>query len=404
MPLALKPLVPKDKRFVRSLRFREFLSFGPESPGLNLRPLNVLVGPNGVGKSNLLEGIDLLRSTPMDLRNYVNLAGGAADLIWSGSGAAGSASLDLAVNLQDAMVRHHIEISSVQSTFRIEDEFVDTAREAGDRKISTLYDFRRGKPEIKLAGSGKRSRPAQSLSLQEHNPTASVLSQRKDSIQYPELTALNSKYSSVKRYRVWSTGISALKRPTDASKPSDCLSESFDNLSLVVNDLDHRQDGMRTINEMMKRCVGGFERLSVKVEPGGARLFLHDKLVRAIPSSRLSDGTLYFLSLCVVLCHPKPPPLICLEEPELGLHPDMMHVLAEMLIEASSRTQVLVTTHSDALVDALTDTPEAIIVCEKDEKGSTVFRRLNAKLLENWLKDYSLGNLWRSGKIGGNRW
>jgi predicted ATPase len=87
----------------------------------------------------------------------------------------------------------------------------------------------------------------------------------------------------------------------------------------------------------------------------------------------------------------------------MGLHPDLLPPLARLLQEASERMQLIVTTHSDVLVDALTDTPESVIVCEKHE-GSTTMRRLNKEGLSAWLEKYSLGQLWRSGEIGGNRW
>jgi len=123
----------------------------------------------------------------------------------------------------------------------------------------------------------------------------------------------------------------------------------------------------------------------------------------SIPAIRLSDGTLRWLALLTILLHPTPPPLVCLEEPELGLHPDIIRPLAELLIDASERMQLIVTTHSDALVDHLTDIPESVIVCEK-ENGSTTLRRLDRRRLSSWLERYRLGELWRTGEIGGNRW
>ena len=93
----------------------------------------------------------------------------------------------------------------------------------------------------------------------------------------------------------------------------------------------------------------------------------------------------------------------CTREPELGLHPDLIPALAKLLRAASERMQLVVTTHSDALVDALTDIPEAVVVCEQVD-GMTQCRRLDKKKLKEWLKKYSLGALWRSGELGGNRW
>ena len=99
---------------------------------------------------------------------------------------------------------------------------------------------------------------------------------------------------------------------------------------------------------------------------------------------RLSDGTLRYLCLLAILCHPEPPPLICIEEPETGLHPDILPTIAELMIEASQRTQFIVTTHSDILVSAFSEIPEAVLVCEKDEDG-THFKRLEKDKLKAWL-------------------
>jgi predicted ATPase len=129
--------------------------------------------------------------------------------------------------------------------------------------------------------------------------------------------------------------------------------------------------------------------------------FTEDDFV--IPATRLSDGTLRYLCLLAILCDPEPPPLICIEEPELGLHPDILPKVADLLRSASRRTQLIVTTHSDILVDAMTETPEAVVVCSK-QQGQTIMERLKPDDLREWLKKYRLGQLWTKGEIGGNRW
>ena len=95
--------------------------------------------------------------------------------------------------------------------------------------------------------------------------------------------------------------------------------------------------------------------------------------------------------------------MICLEEPELGLHPDILPDLGTLLREASERCQLIVTTHSATLVNAQTETPESVVVCEKD-RGQTSLRRLSKEKLAHWLERYRLGELWSSGELGGNRW
>lgn len=119
-----------------------------------------------------------------------------------------------------------------------------------------------------------------------------------------------------------------------------------------------------------------------------------------MPAVRLSDGTLRLLGLLAILLSPSPAPLICIDEPEMGLHPDAIQMLAELFVEASERTQLIVTTHSDVLVSALTEHAESVLVCENN--GGTRIKALENAKLQFWLDRYRLGDLWRMGEIGGN--
>jgi predicted ATPase len=94
-------------------------------------------------------------------------------------------------------------------------------------------------------------------------------------------------------------------------------------------------------------------------------------------------------------------PLICIEEPELGLHPDAIILLAHLLKEASRKTQIVITTHSDILLSELADPVENVLVCE-NVGNTTAMNRLGTKQLEVWLDQYTLGEVWRNGAIGGN--
>ncbi|MCH7745224.1 MAG: AAA family ATPase, partial [Chloroflexi bacterium] len=148
-----------------------------------------------------------------------------------------------------------------------------------------------------------------------------------------------------------------------------------------------------------------YDRVLVGIEANTARLLIREKgLTKPIPATRLSDGTLRFLSLLTILCHPKPPPLICIEEPELGLHPDIIPLIAELLRDASERTQLIVTTHSERLIDELSDIPESVVVCERGPEFGTEFKRLSSEQLGLWLEKYRLGELWQKGELGGVRW
>ncbi|MDQ3062170.1 MAG: AAA family ATPase, partial [Acidobacteriota bacterium] len=182
------------------------------------------------------------------------------------------------------------------------------------------------------------------------------------------------------------------------------LEENASNLALVLNDLEHRGDAKDKIVENLKKFNPQIKDYSIRILGGTVQLFIREEgLEKPISAMRLSDGTLRYLCLLAILCHPKPPPLICIEEPETGLHPDILPTIAELMIEASQRTQLIVTTHSDILVSAFSEVPEAVLVCEKDEDG-THFKRLEKDKLKAWLKEYELGDLWLRGEIGGKRW
>ena len=174
------------------------------------------------------------------------------------------------------------------------------------------------------------------------------------------------------------------------------------NLAVIVNNLDS-WGRWQEFNDLLKRFFPRFERLSTPVIGGTVQLLLHETgFDTPIPAARMSDGTLRFIAMLAVLLSPEPPPLVCIEEPELGLHPDAVALMAEVLVQASERMQLVVTTHSDALVSALTSRPSAIIACERPGDG-TILRRLDPERLAHWLKDdYGLGDLWRMGALGAN--
>ena len=94
---------------------------------------------------------------------------------------------------------------------------------------------------------------------------------------------------------------------------------------------------------------------------------------------------------------------MAIEEPDLGLHPDLIPTVAELLVDASRRTQLVVTTHSRTLIDSLSDHPSSVVVCEQED-GESRFERLDGDLLKVWLDEFSLGKVWSMGELGGNRW
>ncbi|MEX0728263.1 MAG: AAA family ATPase [Planctomycetaceae bacterium] len=388
---------------IHELTLRGILSFGPDSPPLEMRPLNLLIGPNGSGKSNLIEAIGLLRSTPTKLTAPM-LGTGSSDVsewIWKGAKnnhAIIEAIIDNPIGNQP--LRHRIQFTEKTSRFELLDEAIENSKPyPGHPDPYFYYRFQNGHPVLSAKGSIRRE-----LRREDVAPDESILSQRKDPDQYPELAHLADVYSKIRIYREWTFGRqSVFRNPQSASRMNDRLEEDFSNLGLFLNRLKGKPKVKKRIIERLRDLYSGLDDFDARINQGTVVVELTEGDF-TIPASRLSDGTLRYLCLLAILCDPDPPPLICIEEPELGLHPDMIPKVAELLVEASERTQLIVTTHSDMLVDAMTEQPESVVVMEKHE-GKTLASRLQDDAeLKAYLEDYRLGELWLRGMIGGTRW
>lgn len=401
-----------EKRFIHKLRLENFLSFGPESNEIELNSLNVLIGPNGAGKSNFIEAIDFLGSSATDLTLPIRAGGGVQEWLWKGASGVPVAEVDATVYYPQNPVplRHKLSFTAVNSRFELIDEAIENEYPLpGKDEVYFYYRYQKGHPVLNVRSpkiKGDKSNYQQrNLRREDLALDQSVLSQRRDPDLYPEITYLGNYYPRIKLYREWNLGRNTPARgarPVD--DPNDFLKEDASNLGLVLNTFKRNLTVQKRIDELLSDFYAAFHSIETIFEGGRIQVFLNEKnLNQSIPATRLSDGTLRYLCLLSILCHPTPPPLICIEEPELGLHPDIISTVADLLVDASHRTQLIVTTHSNILVDALSDTPEAVIVCEK-ENGATKMARLNHERLQSWLEEYSLGELWRSGELGGNRW
>lgn len=392
---------PIDPVFIRHLTPRNCLSFGPDNPGIELKALNIFIGPNGSGKSNLIETISLMRSAPKEMRDVTLKSGGVSEWIWKGKPGA-DASIDWVLrNDKDFRpIRHAVDFRGDNQSFSLKNERVEYAeKKSGESDVYFFYRYRNGKPVINTMGGGQRI-----LAHETIESDRSILAQRRDPEAYPELSWLAQNYERMRIYRDWTFGRNAVfRQPQKSDMRNDVLEEDFSNLGLFLNRLKTRfPAAKRAIIEGLKDLYDGIEDFETFIEGNTVQVFFSEADF-SIPATRLSDGTLRYLCLLAILCDPDPPPLICIEEPELGLHPDIIPKVADMLRVASLRTQLIVTTHSDILVDAMSETPEVVVVCSK-EQGQTMMQRLDADDLAEWLKEYRLGQLWMKGQIGGTRW
>ena len=400
----------QGKRIIRTIRLQKILSYGSWDAEFPLEPLNVLIGPNASGKSNLIEVLSLLAAAPTrDLQKPIRAGGGVRDWLWKGAPRLSTAAVEVTVEYSAGpRLRYKLSFTETGSRFELRNEAVENERPApGNKDPYFYYRYQDGNPVLNVFTKDTKEQPRSErrLTREDVKPDQSILSQRRDPDSYPELTYLADTFEQMRFYREWNLGRGTPTRlPQQADLPQDWLLQDASNLGLVLSNLLNRPPVKRRILDRLRAFYPYVEDVVATIVGGPVQIFFHEEgLHYPVPATRLSDGSLRYLCLIAVLCHPDPPPVICIEEPEIGLHPDVIPEVAKLLIEASLRSQIFVTTHSDILVDALTETPDSVIVCEKSN-GATKLRRLEATELSPWLERYRLGELWLRGDIGGNRW
>lgn len=392
---------------LESIEISGLLSFAQAK--LDLKPLNVIIGPNGAGKSNLIEVINLLKATANDISKAIRQGGVISEWIWKGDeGKPGEISVVVRPSPEKMAFNYFLALDLSEQQLSIKSESLKT-----HEYLEVYVDIHDGKGSLCAVPIDDMERLPQRMHRRkdvkvvpgDFPPGHSILFHIRDRYGYPEITMVANSFASIKFYREWNLGRPTAPRihqPTDL--PSDFLEEDASNLAIVLKGFE-RDGTIEKVEKELNRFYERAGRISFDIRGGTAQLILLEANGKSIPATRLSDGTIRYLCLLAILLNPNPPPLVCLEEPELGLHPEMIPRVADLMKEASERMQLIVTTHSDILIDALSDTPESVVVCERGlEDGGTIFRRLDPEKLSIWMEDYRLGQLWRKGEIGGNRW
>ena len=396
---------------INSLHLKNILSF--KDTKLDLQPLNVLIGANGSGKSNLIDVIALLQAVPNDIVGFLRSNGPTEEWTWKGPGREETPFqiAEVAARLGNPGQPFNYELQIIVRNNRVHSLAERLDLMAGDSKYAYANPF------FRTSNENARLWPTRpdgiTLADYDDEPVTvdiphgkSVLSEIRSYADYPAITETARLLSAIKVYRGWEVGRnSPVRHPQRTDGDPNFLEEDFSNLALVVNDLLSRKIEP-SLNDYLKRFYESYESLHTRIFGNTVELIVNETgMTGPLPASRLSDGTIRFIALLSILCHPNPPPLICIEEPEIAMHPDSQDLVVQLLKQASERTQLIVTTHSPWLIDRLSDEPDAVIVCERDlhpAKG-TQFNRLSLDKLDDWLADYTLGDTWMRGAVGGVR-
>jgi predicted ATPase len=385
---------------LRQITLENLLSFRKTT--VELRGLNVLIGANAAGKSNLLDAISLLHATPLDLKAGILRLGGVRVVCsLAGPDYSPMAAIEC-TGIGGEPLQYRLEFTEEARGFVVISERLNTTVPDVDLAAPEIYFERtpgsvRFGPSSDLAGIG--------VGVGTTVVSQSVFSLFKTPTDPTPITRVGRQFEQIRIYREFrTTGESEARRGVSTSQSKESLHDGGGNLAVVLLEMDFKGLHNR-VREYLHRFCDRFNDVKVRLDGPIAKTYIEETgLLEPLVSLRLSDGTLKFLCLLAVLLDPDIGPLICIEEPEVGLHPEAIQIVAEALVDASERTQLIVTTHSEALIDALSERPEDVLVTERDFENSTQFKRLNREQLSGWLERYTLGALWRKGELGGTRW
>ena len=372
-----------------ALTIKGFRSIGSVE-GLAIRPVNVLIGANGSGKSNFLGVFKLLQAIRAGrLQDYVARAGGADRILHFGAKVTERAVID--VRFGDGYPQYEIELDATDDDRMSPSEEVLHSRENG-----TPFPMR---TQLNLSMPGERTFEAEISKTRPRVPPDDPWAWEMAVVEIQD---------HLQRWCVYhflDTGsTSPIKKHNDLHdnrflRPDGANLAAF--LYLLREKHASEYDLIRRTVRLVAPFFEDFRLEPLALNEDKIRLeWRHKRSDAYFDASSLSDGTLRFMALATLLLQPETlcPSVILVDEPELGLHPYAISLLASLVKQASDRSRVILATQSPILLDYFE--PEDALVTDL-VAGQTTFRRLNSDDLKVWLEDYSLGQLWEKNEIGG---
>ncbi len=361
---------------------------------LPLSALTIMIGANGVGKSNLLDLIDLLKAGAIEqLSDAIARRGGMGSLLWRG----GADEFNIGLMLKNMSGLGHTHLNySLTLARSLNDPLV--THEILSTTGTTYAQF--------TSGIGKLiTNQHDSLQIDVIRDELGI-AQIRDVTLHPTVNIVRQYIADWQIYRTldFDTRPQSAMRQAQLARSGTRLLADGTNLGSVLYNLSSRREYRAIyddIIQVLKHVYPDFEELSFPIEGGDGQLGLRwkDRSFRSdFSATFLSDGTLRFLCLLVILSAPNPPELLCIDEPEIGLHPELLGILAELMRLTAERTQLIVITHSPDFIRSFQ--PSDIAVVEK-QAGATQINRLSDQELAVWLEDFTLDTLWSLGEIGG---
>lgn len=371
-----------------------------------LKPLNILIGRNGAGKSNVLNFFNMMRrAADENLSSVILGAGGLSALRWQGSKNDAVLRWDIEFdNLKNISEVAYLtgEIVSKGNTYAIQLEEVSRTPNSGyDDRFKYLGAYNGIVKYLSTTSMGKEGNVSREFDYD--NERELMLTQIRDQISYPLLHELRRSISDWVVFRGF--GENAIENIYDSQtlevvSPLRLEADGSNLISILhmLNNEFRYEIERDQLDSILKAAFADYQRMTFPIVGNGKAELKWQTKHGSFPARSISDGMIRFLGLATLLLLPDPPSLIALDEPEIGLHPKLLPLLAGLLKQASARTQIIVSTHSPQLISADDIDAEDVVIVEQIE-GATVLNRLEENKLRLWLDRYSIGTLWTMGKL-----
>lgn len=353
---------------IQSIHIKNFKSI-KDSGKVQLKPINVLIGANGAGKSNFISFFKFLNKLyTRELQTYIIQNGRADGFLFFGRKY--SSSLGGTITFDNFYQNEYTFtlIPDQSGTLIFSEEWSNTVR--GDLQIENTN---RLESELKNHGWFRSG-------------------------------YLRDNLNTLKLFHFHDTSFNSKVKQPSNTQDYAFLQEDGGNLPAYLYRLQESSpESFRMIESVVQSIAPFFESFYLQPdEINPTQIFLRWKekgFEQLFSAHNLSDGTLRMICLSTLLLQPTPPSIIIIDEPELGLHPFAISKLAAMLHSVSDSSQIIISTQSVNLVNEFA--PDDILVVQRENNHETVFRRQSKESLAIWLKDYSLGELWEKNILGG---
>jgi len=409
---------------IKNITLENFFSFN-EKTTIELNPkINILVGINGSGKSNFIKAIKLLFDSVIGegfekvfLKDWggfdfaSNFNNNQADFIKI-TYEFESKAIKKAVHNKgftfNGNLFYEITVHRAGNTsYYLEERIFQLSKRAGQESLIYL-DIKNGNGVISTRATGGgvsfQSYPKEDGEIT-FKTQELVLRQISDPDRYYPLYTLKRAIEGLVVYDYFDTTLNSKIRQPNVFGTEDKLLPTGENLAQILNRLKNRHTlHYEKLQDLIKKINPHF--IDTSFDLLGSLLYLvlrEEKLSRAVGAQHISDGTLRYLLLLTILLNPENGSLICIDEPEIGLHPDMTNTIARAIKDTTyNGSQIIIATHSPLLLNSFE--LDEILIFEKNKNNSSVVMRKTMDDFEGWDEDFLVGQMWLRGELGGKRW